>query len=105
TELWRSLAIKEGLKGFHFVGLGIFPNEVEGLGLDACTPHTPHSLVSQIPITFKDKITYRLFGKAFKDLLSRAAIKPRIHSYSEILEIQLKQKYAENEYPVALPNW
>jgi len=105
VETWRNLAIKEGLGEFHFVGMGVNESELDGLGLDACTPHTPHVLISRLPIKWKDKLTYRLFNKSYVKYKAGLMKKPTVYNYEDIVEVAERQSYGENEYPVAIPNW
>lgn len=104
-DLWQRLAVKEGLDEFHFVGFGVDESELQKLGFSASTMQSPHPLISKLPITFKDKIAYRLFKKSYNDWKSAIKNKPRIFEYADLLKVALKLKYAEHEYPVALPNW
>lgn len=103
--IWQQLAIKEGLEGFHFVGMGVSEDKIDILGLDAITPHSPHPLIYQLPIRLADKITYRLFKKSYNDLKASMFKIPRVYNYKDIVEVAGRQKFVTNEYPVAIPNW
>ena len=105
TDIWNSLAKQEGLAGFHFVGMGVNKVELKKYGLNACTPHTPHNLVYQLPIKFLDKVSYRVFKQSFIELKAKLLNVPRVYDYALIVKTALKQKYSDNEYPVAIPNW
>lgn len=105
VALWQELARKEGLPGFHFIGMGVREEELDGLGLNGCTPHTPHALISSLPISWKDKITYRLYGKSFKEWKARVWNMPKVYEYKEIVSVALQTQHSAHEYPVAIPNW
>ncbi len=105
VSTWKELAVKEGLKGFYFTGIGVKTSELESLGLDGTTPHTPHSFLSQLKIRTADKLSYRITGKRYADLKAKLLKKPRIYSYADFVEANLKKQYELREYPVALPNW
>ena len=105
TDTWRELAKKEDVGDFHFVGMGISESQRIEFGMDATTEHSPHTLVSQLPIKLKDKISYRLFGKNYAQMLSKVTGKPRIEKYADIVDVSNQIKYGPNEYPIAFPNW
>jgi len=105
VKVWQDLAKKEGLEGFHFVGMGINENELATFGLDCFTAHSPHPLIFRMPIKLKDKITYRIFKKSYVELKAHFLKKPRVYNYAEVVKVAEKQKYGDSEYPVAIPNW
>lgn len=105
TDTWQKLAAKEGLPGFHFIGMGVDINDLEPLGLDAFTPHTPHSFLTQIDLSLLDKICYKIVRKNFVEFKSQLRKIPKIYEYAAFVKANLKKKYKRNEYPVALPNW
>lgn len=102
---WQQLAEKEGLAGFHFVGLSATKEEIGKYGLAASTPHPPHFFLSQIPSGWVDKITYRLFGKSWNELKAKWFSLPKIIQYDAYVEANMKKRYKEYEYPGILPNW
>jgi hypothetical protein len=105
VQIWQTLAAKEGIGKFHFVGMGVNESELSDLGLDVFTPHSPHPLIFRLPIKWKDRITYRLFNKSYVEYKASFFKKPRIYDYKDLVEVAEKQKYADTEYPVAIPNW
>ncbi|MBC7388155.1 MAG: glycoside hydrolase family 99-like domain-containing protein [Opitutaceae bacterium] len=105
TDAWRELAKKEGIDGFHFIGMGVFEKDLKDLGLDASTNHTPHSLIAAFPLAWKDKLSYRLFGESFTNLKSKWKSIPKVYEYHKLVESALSMQYGPQEYPVAIPNW
>ncbi len=105
VQTWQSLAAKEGLPGFHFIGMGIADADLSTYQLDAGTPHLPHHYINQMPITLPNKISYRLFKKNLTELQADVFKKPRIFRYADIVEVANRQTFTDREYPVAVPNW
>jgi lipopolysaccharide biosynthesis protein len=105
TKIWRALAVKEGLEGFYFIGMGVEEKDLKNMDLDGCSPHTPHSLMHHLPLTLKDKITYRLLKKNYVDARAHLLKTARIYSYADFVEVVNRQEYSEHEYPAALSNW
>jgi len=105
TDVWQQLAKVEGLAGFHFVAMGVDETELETYGLAGFTPLAPHSMINRLPIKFKDKITYRLFGKNFPTWIASIKKTPVVYEYADFVDRTVKAEYDEKEYPIALPNW
>jgi hypothetical protein len=105
TLCWQQLAKKEGLPGFHFIGLGISEDEMKVMGLSASTPHTPHHFLNQIPTRLMDKITYRIFGMSWRETKTKWLKIPNIFKYKDFVNANRRRIYCEWEYPAILPNW
>jgi hypothetical protein len=105
TTTWQELATKEGLKGFHFVGLGTGREDLGKLGLAASSPHTPHHFLTQLNITLADRVSYKLFKRNIVELKAAWLSLPRIYRYKDFVEAHFKKRYEPFEYPVVLPNW
>ena len=105
TDAWQQLAIKEGLPGFHFVAMGVDETNFKDYGLSGFTPLSPHPIIARLPIKFKDKITYRLFGRSFSGLKAFITKQPIVYQYEDFVDRTIIQNYDTHEYPIALPNW
>lgn len=96
-DLWRTLALKEGLQGLHLVGVSEDPAWPQANGLDASvTPRLPSRWVSwRKPV----KKLQLLRLKNGKDT-------PEINFYQEaITEFIEDSKPGVNNYPCMVPNW
>lgn len=110
-ELWKNLAVKEGLSGIHFIMNGYNEDPVIH-GYDA-------SIV--IGNLFKEaqaNIFTRAFNKVFYilkneyDQYSKVRLRakkifniPNKYYYKDYVENCNNQKLQSNEYPILLPNW
>jgi len=103
TDCWRELALKEGLKGFYFVGLGI--DDPQKYGMDAFSLVPPAVQITQMPIRWKAKLTYRLFKKSFAEHKAKVLKRPRVYAYSDLVNVATKRQMAAQELPCILSNW
>jgi len=97
-ELWQNLAVKEGLKGIHFVG-GNVPLEIAGqLGIDAVSFYRHRIVEHYLPPGIFLKKLYYLYRAAFR--------RPAIFSYRKAMKYFLMPGPSPvNEYPAIIPNW
>jgi hypothetical protein len=98
-KIWDELAIKEGLKGFHFVGAGIEPKNKGLYSLDAVATLRHRIIEQELP---RQKMLYRLKLKMFQ--LKRRNYK--VFPYKEALKFFLKPGTCPiEEYPSIVANW
>ena len=102
-ELWKKLAIENGLKGVHFVGLsgGWLENndKILNSGYDAIAPgnlwHAESMVKGKYLRLVENKIRQK-FNKIFLDK----------YSYKSIIKYLItKYDHLENAYPSAIPQW
>jgi hypothetical protein len=104
-ELWRSLAINEGLSGIYFVGLfQITQLDHKNIQyFDAITSHPPGGEISLIESS-KNKL--QKFIKKLSNLIVCGKKKPKRYSYLDYNQYSLpKDKYISNFIPSVVPNW
>ncbi|OGT07450.1 MAG: lipopolysaccharide biosynthesis protein [Gammaproteobacteria bacterium GWF2_41_13] len=101
TDLWRKLADKEGLPGFHFVGVSDGGwNPLEN-GFDAVVQDSPFANL----IDYKNQF-YRLLKKVGLDFIRKRILKrPRIYRYKNLINFLKNKKLEDIEYPLVIPNW
>lgn len=98
-DQWNSLALKEGLNGFYFIGQTVKQKEIDrilSLGFDAVNivrlydKHQNQSVIS--------KIARRIKGQFFK--------MPFVYSYKKMIPLLIgKEEMRDNVYPTLIPNW
>lgn len=93
-ELWRSLAMKEGLGGVYFVAIHNNPNVIASLGMDGSTRHEP---ISQAYIK-ESRIVKVLRHWGYKE-------RPKRFEYHSYVDVTHNKKLLNNEYPILMPNW
>jgi hypothetical protein len=104
-DTWQQLALKEGLAGFHFVGMGEGEDQYGSIGLDGYTSNPPINFILKVPVTWKDKITYRIFKKSFSQWKYGWLGTPQCYDYADIVKIAKSLQIGPHEYPGSLPNW
>jgi len=102
-KLWKDLAVNNGLKGVHFVGLssGKLENQdkILKVGFDAIAPGNLWYAESMV----KGKWN-RLLRHKIKERLN-SALTDKYH-YKDIIKYLItKNDYKENSYPSAIPQW
>lgn len=98
TDLWRELAIKEGLPGLHLVGVSHYANwNPTDYGLDAVVDQRlPGTKTKHIPSSFLLLKLQALLGKKL----------PTIYDYKEVISILVRTEMPPFEsYPCVIPNW
>jgi hypothetical protein len=98
-DLWRKLAVENGLKGIHFVGHTYSYTDVDkilSLGFDSV----------EIVRLF-DCLEHRtMWGKLKTRLMSKLFSYPRIVPYKEAKQFFVgNEEQKENVYPTIIPNW
>ena len=97
TDLWRELALKEGLPGLHLVGIAHLDNFDPAIyGLDAVVDQRLPGKHKQLPSN-----QYRLKVQAF---FSKKL--PSIHDYKQVIPSLVRKEIPPYEsYPCVIPNW
>ena len=107
---WRRLAIKEGLKGFHFVAIGrvgslrekIIPKEkidsLLGIGFDAVNTwtYTRAELEAHRYKKYLTAFISKLFGVDMVSTIKQSEINKHLY---------IEEDKEENVYPLLFPNW
>lgn len=94
TEQWRELAVKEGLKGIHFIGHNI-EGQPHKYGCDTFVANAPFVFT---PAPFLERVhslVRRIKGKRL----------PTIRSYAAFVRYINNLILAKGEYPLIVPNW
>lgn len=105
TNIWQELAVKEGLKGFHFIGMHMTGE------WDPCR-YGFNAFVEAGPMLYKikdpnmlDKALHRFF-KVDLDKVKQIRLGiPKIASYKKYVDRYPDHKTASNEYPMIYPGW
>jgi len=107
TNLWKDLAKKEGLPGFHFITHGV--KNPQDYGCDACVTNAP--FIHTPPSVFIKGIRYLniLLNRYIKIKPNLIPIKlkslPTIRSYKNFVEHLNSMPLSKNEYPLVIPNF
>ena len=104
TACWQELAVREGLPGFHFVGMHARPDWIPSEhGFDASVEYGPelHSLKDP---TLLDKVAHRLLRTDLDKVRKRRGI-PRVFSYAAYVERYPQHEPPPHEYPMIYPGW
>lgn len=100
-QMWNELALKNGLNGFHFVGLAQDIEKTIGLGFDAVAPNNQWMAESKLNgghywHTLKNKLRAK-----YPNLIPLDT-----YSYRKITKYLLSgRETEENIYPQIIPNW
>jgi len=99
-DIWNNLAIKNGLKGVHFAGLGISTNnKIFDLGFDAIVSNGQWNAESIV----KGKILRLLHQKVSSKI---GGLKLDIYDYKDIIKYMFNEEdKKENVYPTILSQW
>lgn len=95
TNLWRELAVKEGLKGIHFVAT-YYEREQLKFGADAFVSSNPWSGKHG-----KASVNY-VFNRAFETM---GIPIPELFNYKRYVRLMMNERLSQYEYPVVVPNW
>lgn len=102
-DLWKNLAIENGLEGIHFVGLASgaveLGNKILDLGFDAIVASNLWNAESRVKGRFRKLIEHKL-RQSFPDFfLDR-------YSYKDIIRnFYTEYDHMENCYPCIIPQW
>ena len=98
VDLWQEMALKEDLKGIHFVGGGISTEYAEEIGFDASSPYRNRIVQNLWP---QNKIIRKLF-QIYRSILNF----PAVYSYERAMNYFFESDISlEKYYPVIVPNW
>lgn len=108
TDLWRELAVKEGLGDLFLIGILNNRNKhkYKQYGCDAFTINAPLQQILDLP-RGKNKNNFKYFkqwqsiGKYF----FKNRQKLRIYEYQDIVDYYLNEPLDPKEFPLVLPNW
>lgn len=99
-SLWQDLAIKNGLKGFYFVGHSSFVEEIDSIiakGMDAVNINRIFSYLNS-----KRTFQRRLIDKLKTYLLGM----PMVYKYEKMTKYFIgKEEQQEHIFPTIVPNW
>ena len=102
-KLWKELAIENGLKGIHFIGLanGWLKNydKVFDAGYDAIAPSNLWHAETMVKGKYQ-----RLLKQKIMDYFNRSTV-DKYHYKNIIKHLITKYDYLENSYPSAIPQW
>jgi len=98
-DVWRKLALENGLKGIWFVGQTVSVEDINShlkIGLDAVNVIRMTSFLSKLTVL------ERLINRFKYSFLKR----PRVFEYSKIIKyFSGVEDFIENVYPTIFPNW
>ena len=101
-DTWRELAVKEGLKGFHFVGMHMaYDWQPEKEGYDAMLAgiiELPKYRIPRPMPTLKERIRNKLISPEPDEI-------PEILSYKKYVEEYGTTPLEPNQYPWIVPDW
>jgi lipopolysaccharide biosynthesis protein len=97
TDLWRNLAVKEGLKGIYLIGRAVHMWSPDIYGFDACCVDYFLTSIGQIDSRPRTVITKKM---------NRLFAKPDVYSYRDIIRHSFHSDlYNDDQYPCVIPNW
>ena len=104
TGCWRELAVKEGLPGFHFVGMHMGPDWNPGEhGFDAAVEYGPRLNLLRDP-TLLDKMAHRLLNTDLNKIRKWRGL-PAVCSYGSYVDAYPQHELSAHEYPMIYPGW
>ena len=105
TSTWQELALKEGLKGLHFVGMHTSPEwDPRSHGFNASVEAYPPLERLRDP-TIADKLAHRMFNVNLVELKRKKLKQPWILPYRNYVERYPYHDIKEHEYPLVYPGW
>ncbi|WKZ52786.1 MAG: glycoside hydrolase family 99-like domain-containing protein [Anaerolineales bacterium] len=98
-DLWRELALENGLTGLYIVGEGITPLQVDSFGLDGLT-YSRHRHIAEI------KIPKYNIQRRFLSWYRKTFRKPAHYLYKDAMKYFFRDKLsASNHFPSIITNW
>ena len=95
TDLWRNLAIKEGLSDIFFVGIENNHKKIAEYGMDGFTWHEPNSQARIKEPFIQRQLRQRL---GYKEA-------PKRYDYADYVAVTLNHKLKPNQFPLVMSNW
>ena len=98
TELWRKLAVENGLKGLHLIGFRLSYQKMKKFGFDATSFPNHLAITKAASNNGLHRRLKRLHRRIFK--------KPNVIAYDDAVSLLLKKGYENpSAYPCVYPNW
>ena len=98
-DIWRELALKEGMPGFYFIAITDYPWKMPKDGYDAYTTNPPVGMLPYQGVKPLNEEIELAFPNEKKEL-------PTIYSYETFMKYAFPKKTRREEfYPCVLPNW
>jgi len=105
TDTWQELALKNGLKGIHFVGMHMPPDwDSKKYGYAALSDAGPQ-LHRYTDPTLADKAFHWLLNLDIRRVKRERFNLPNIISYRNYVDRYPDHKSLSNEYPMIYPGW
>lgn len=109
TDNWRELAIKAGLRGVYFMGLGkpLWNPELEGFDASILSNLTRiFRETRKSTRSFLDRVSRRLTTYDLRDIKRKVMAQPEIYQYADAIKHAtppLSEEFVQ--YPSVIPNW
>lgn len=105
TNTWKELALKEGLRGLHLVGMHMPAGwDFRQYGYDAFTEAGPNLSSIKDP-SLIDKIFHRVLKSDFQKIKREKLNLPVIVPYKNYVERYPDHSMSSHEYPMVYPDW
>ncbi len=105
TSIWQELAIKNGLNGFHFVGMHMPPDWDHTLyGYQGLSEEGPQVHAYRDP-SFTEKVFHRVLNMDLHKVKREKLSLPNIVSYSKYVDKYPHRATGAHEYPMIYPGW
>lgn len=105
TDYWQELAIKEGLKGLHIVGMHMSQDwNPKEYGYDAMVQNwiPRKQYYHRTPF---EKFALQIFQKDFVEKRQRKSLLPEFVSYKKYVQCYDESKFRNDEYPMIYADW
>ena len=99
VRLWDELALKEGLKGFHFIAHAT-KDHPERYGCQACIDDAPFLSMHSNSRPIWDRILSKM-----SRVLIKKTFRPTVIPYAALVEFLRTRPLSGEEYPLVIPNW
>jgi len=105
TSVWQELAIKNGLNGFHFVGMHMPPNwNYTQYGYQGLSEAGPQVHEYRDP-SLTEKVLHRVLNMDLHKMRRKKLGLPNIVSYSKYVDKYPHRATGTHEYPMIYPGW
>lgn len=101
TDLWQSLALKNGFDGVHFIGVSYSPEMPAGLQAIALQ----QKYFLQKPIRFIDGMFKRIIGTTLSEYLRQTKYGCNRHDFSNVIQRVANEDFPTHCYPTILTGW
>jgi len=104
-DIWQNLAIKEGMKGIHFVGMHMPQSWNPGsFGYESMTQNWVEVDKFRIP-SRREKLEQKYVHPRLRFLLKKKKPLPKMISYRDYVESYPEDQLKDNEYPWIFADW